>query len=88
MSIVRKTKSVNIILSKFDKGHEALSVVDLVEELKEDMNKTTVYRILERLESEGTIHSFTGTNGLKWYAKCYQCTSHHHNEDERYTQNI
>ncbi|MCT4630970.1 Fur family transcriptional regulator [Winogradskyella sp.] len=80
MSIVRKTKSVNIILSKFDKGHEALSVVDLVEELKEDMNKTTVYRVLDRLENDGTIHSFTGTNGLKWYAKCYQCTSHHHND--------
>ncbi|WP_299365938.1 Fur family transcriptional regulator [Winogradskyella sp.] len=80
MSIKRKTKSVNIILSIFENAHEALSVVDLVEKLKGQMNKTTVYRILNRLENEGTIHSFAGTNGLKWYAKCHQCTTHNHND--------
>ena len=80
MSIKRRTKSVNIILSIFEEGHEALSVVDLVERLKEQMNKTTVYRILERLENEGTIHSFTGTNGLKWYAKCHECNADKHND--------
>lgn len=80
MTVRRKTKSVNKILSIFENRQEALSVVDLVEELKEDMNKTTVYRILERLENEGTIHSFTGTTGLKWYAKCHQCSSHQHND--------
>ena len=72
MSVKRRTKSANIILSIFENGREALSVVDLVEQLQHDMNKTTVYRILERLEKEGTIHSFTGTNGLKWYAKCHE----------------
>lgn len=80
MSIKRKTKSVNTILSIFESGEEALSVVDLVDQLKEQMNKTTVYRVLERLENEGTIHSFSGTNGLKCYAKCHECTSHHHND--------
>ncbi|MEO1032885.1 MAG: transcriptional repressor [Bacteroidota bacterium] len=80
MSIIRRTKSVNIILSIFEDRHEAQSVVDLVEQLKGQMNKTTVYRILERLENEGTIHSFSGTNGLKWYAKCHQCSTHQHND--------
>ena len=80
MTIKRKTKSVNTILSIFESRNEAQSVVDLVDELKEDMNKTTVYRILERLENEGRIHAFTGTSGLKWYAKCHQCSSHHHND--------
>ena len=80
MSIKRRTKSVNIMLSIFEDGHEALSVVDLVERLHGKMNKTTVYRILERLESDGAIHSFTGANGLKWYAKCHQCDAHTHND--------
>ena len=80
MSVKRKTKSVGIILSIFQNSHEALSVVDLVEQLKDDMNKTTVYRILERLENEGIIHSFSGTNGLKWYAKCHECSADHHND--------
>lgn len=80
MGIKRRTRSVNTILNIFEKTEEALSVVDLVENLKGEMNKTTVYRILERLENEGTVHSFSGTNGLKWYAKCHQCASGHHND--------
>ena len=33
------------------------------------MNKTTVYRILERLEEANILHSFVDQNGLKRYAK-------------------
>lgn len=73
MSIKRRTKSLNAILAVFEESQEALSVVDLVERFHDKMNKTTVYRILERLEDEGLIHSFTGTNGLKWYAKDHIC---------------
>lgn len=80
MGVVRKTKSVKTLMSIFENSGSALSVVDLVDQLKTEMNKTTVYRILERLEGEGTIHSFTGSNGLKWYAKCSSCTSHHHDD--------
>ncbi|MBO6607337.1 Fur family transcriptional regulator [Psychroserpens sp.] len=80
MSVVRKTKSVKTLMSIFEASGSALSVVDLVEQLKVQMNKTTVYRILERLEGEGTIHSFIGSNGLKWYAKCSTCTKHEHDD--------
>jgi len=76
----RITKSVSIILSIFENRSEAISVVNLVDKLNGQMNKTTVYRILDRLENDGVIHSFSGTNGLKWYAKCYKCTEHEHND--------
>ena len=33
------------------------------------MNKTTVYRILQRLEKSEILHSFKDQNGLKRYAK-------------------
>ncbi|MCI4667318.1 MAG: transcriptional repressor [Bacteroidia bacterium] len=84
MRIVRKTKSVRIILEQFEHTNEAISVVDLVESLREEMNKTTVYRILDRLDGNGTLHSFMGMDGKKWYAKCKDCfsstpsTSHPH----------
>ncbi|MFP4846191.1 Fur family transcriptional regulator [Winogradskyella sp. PE311] len=80
MSVKRKTKAVSIIISIFESISDAISVVDLVDQLKTQMNKTTVYRILERLENEGTIHAFTGSNGLRWYAKCHECTAHYHND--------
>ena len=39
------------------------------------MNKTTVYRILNRLEESGFLHSFVDKDGLKRYAKGDQRTS-------------
>ena len=78
MGIVRKTKAVNIVLNIFEHNNEAKSVVNLIELVKGEMNKTTVYRILDRLEQDGTIHCFNGKDGLKWYAKCNGCSENHH----------
>ncbi|MEM9547865.1 MAG: transcriptional repressor [Bacteroidota bacterium] len=69
MGVVRKTKSVKLILEAVENSNQALSVVELVKRFENNMNKTTVYRILERLEEEKVLHSFTGQNGLKWVAK-------------------
>ncbi len=65
----------------FENSDYAVSVVDLVNHFKEEMNKATVYRILSRMESEGMIHSFNGMDGLTWYAACKHC-SHDHHEDQ------
>ena len=80
MGIVRKTKGVKTLLSLFENGLKAILAVDLVKQLDQEMNKTTVYRILERLENEGILHSFIGEKGLKWYAKCSGCSSSSHND--------
>ncbi|MEM9866661.1 MAG: transcriptional repressor [Bacteroidota bacterium] len=68
MGIVRKTKSVKTLLDEFERTQTALSTLDLVVRLQYDMNKSTVYRILERLEKDDILHSFTGKDGLTWYA--------------------
>jgi Fur family ferric uptake transcriptional regulator len=78
MKIVRKTKSVEILIDAFKNSHNAFSVVDLINRFKKEMNKTTIYRILDKLEQDGVVHSFLGIDGLKWYAKCQNCSSHHH----------
>ena len=65
------------MLQVFEQTHHAISVVGLVERLHQAMNKTTVYRILGRLEDESILHSFTGKDGLRWYAKCIGCSSSH-----------
>ena len=74
MSISRKTKTVKLILEVFNKTNNAISVVDLVSIFRDKMNKTTVYRILNRLEESGILHSFTDRDGLKRYAKGNQKT--------------
>ena len=69
MGISRKTKAVKLLLNLFDQENNALSVVDLVSFFSEKMNKTTVYRILNRLEESGVLHSFIDRDGLKRYAR-------------------
>ena len=78
MSISRKTKSIELVLNSFD-NTSAVSVIELVEKFKNHMNKTTVYRILERLEKSNILHSFIDNEGLKRYAK---------NENYRFTKNF
>lgn len=78
MAIQRQTASVKAIWEHFDNQDNALSVVDLVKTFEQSMNKTTVYRILDRFEKEGKLHSFTGKDGLTWYAKCHDCSTDHH----------
>ncbi|WP_046757607.1 Fur family transcriptional regulator [Kordia jejudonensis] len=78
MGVIRKTKSVETLLAIFEQNKDAVSAVQLVDLLKDQMNKTTIYRVLERLESDGLVHSFMGKDGLKWYATCHGCSSAQH----------
>ena len=69
MKISRKTKTVKLLLDLFDQNYHAISVVELISIFSGKMNKTTVYRILNRLEDSGVLHSFVDKDGLKRYAK-------------------
>jgi Fur family ferric uptake transcriptional regulator len=80
MGVIRKTKSVQTLLDIFETNKGAVSVVHLIDLLKEQMNKTTIYRILERLENDGIVHSFMDKDGLKWYAACQGCSSKKHSD--------
>ena len=80
MGVLRKTKSVKIVLNEFAQNSSATSVITLIDRLKSLMNKTTVYRILEKLEDDGILHSFLAKDGLKWYAKCNGCSADKHKD--------
>ena len=80
MGIIRQTKSVKRILNEFQKEPKALSTVDLIKRLSQDYNKTTIYRVLDRLEDDGVLHSFQGTDGVKFYAKCHGCSKSQHSD--------
>ena len=81
MPISRKTMTVKMVLDLFDKSNNAISVVDLISTFKNKMNKTTVYRILHRLEESGMLHSFSDENGLKRYAKSNVSDNSNSNKD-------
>lgn len=86
MGIVRKTKSLTLVLETFQKSNTAISSVQLMDIMKQYMNKTTVYRILDRLEEGRIVYSFHGKDGVKWYIKCSDCSSHQHTDTHPHFQ--
>ena len=86
MGMIRKTKHFQRILAEFSKSHTAISANSLVLRFADTMNKSTIYRILNKLEEDNIIHSFVGLNGLKWYAKCSGCTVKEHNDNHPHFQ--
>jgi len=81
MGVIRKTKSVIALQNEFSNSSSAaISVVTLIKNLGSKFNKTTIYRVLDKLEADGILHSFLGKNGLKWYAKCNGCSANKHQD--------
>ncbi|QXP54628.1 transcriptional repressor [Cellulophaga sp. HaHa_2_95] len=80
MGVIRKTKAVEVLLNEFNTRAVAISAKTLIDQLRTTFNKTTIYRVLDKLEDDGVLHSFLGKDGLKWYAKCYGCTAKEHQD--------
>lgn len=49
MGIVRRTLSVELLLNEFKHEANAISVINLIKRLDSKINKTTIYRVLEKL---------------------------------------
>jgi len=86
METIRKTKSVKAVIEIFSEKGEALAAIDLVDRLQKEMNKTTVYRILDRLEEIGILHTFKGKDGFRWYAMRNVDSSNTHLESHAHFQ--
>lgn len=78
MGIIRKTPSVEMLINEFQNETTAISVIELVKRLDFKINKTTIYRVLDKLEDDGILHSFLDRDGIKWYAKCNGCSKTAH----------
>ena len=80
MGVIRKTQSVSLVLNEFEKSSKAISAIELVKRLDDKINKTTVYRLLDKLEDDGLLHYFLDSNGVKWFAKCKICSKSKHHD--------
>ena len=80
MGVIRKTQSVSLVLNECEKSSKAISAIELVKRLDDKINKTTVYRLLDKLEDDGLLHYFLDSNGVKWFAKCKICSKSKHHD--------
>jgi Fur family ferric uptake transcriptional regulator len=86
MGVVRKTKHLEQVLQAFRKSSEALSASMLLDALANEINKSTVYRMLEKLEDDGVIHSFLTMDHVRFYALCKGCSSGQHVDSHAHFQ--
>ena len=86
MGIKRKTQSVKVLLSEFEHNSSAIPVTELIKRFYLQINKTTIYRVLDKLEDDRVLHSFLDKNGIKCYAKSNYCTCDNHLDDHPHFQ--
>ena len=73
-----KTEVVNLI----SESQHALSHTEIQQKLNGLCDRVTIYRILERLLSEGFVHKIVGLDGVFRYAKCQSsCQNKAHQHD-------
>ena len=86
MGIIRKTQAADVLLDEFNKDSNAISAINLVKRLSNKINKTTVYRLLDKLEDDGVLHYFLDSKGIKWFAKCMGCSKSEHSDVQPHFQ--
>ena len=86
MGVVRKTKYLEQVLHVFRQSGDALSASMLLDCLANEINKSTVYRMLEKLEDDGVIHSFLTMDQVRFYALCKGCSSGIHVDSHAHFQ--
>ena len=65
MGIIRKTKSIELLMQEFENQTTAISTIELIKRLNSKLNKTTIYRGLANLVDDGILHTFIGKDGVK-----------------------
>ena len=84
---MRKTASLQAIRAYLGNKSTAVSAVELVDHFSERFNKTTIYRVLTRLEHEGEVHSVLGNDATMYYAMCHsKCSKEAHHDQHVHRQ--
>lgn len=70
------------IQNLIQKSESALSHNELLTALGNTMNRVTIYRVLDRLVVDGTVHKIIDIDGVSKFASCDVCDHHqHHHHD-------
>lgn len=73
----RNTEKQNLVKEILTRSGHTMTVEGIIDAMPINVNKTTVYRILERFTDRGEVHSITGANGITYYALCKYCDRSH-----------
>jgi Fe2+ or Zn2+ uptake regulation protein len=77
----RNTKTKEMVMSVFSNAPSALCYDDLERQLAGQMNRVTIYRILQSFCDDGKVHKIPNENGKVYYALCQECEAGHHHDN-------
>lgn len=78
---LKVTSTRRLILQVFRQHAVALSYNDIEKNLKENLDKVTIYRTLKTFEEKGIIHKVLDTSNQIKYAICSDsCSIHEHHD--------
>ena len=73
----RKTPSAEEILAALKSSDSALSHEMIQSELTSNIDRTTIYRVLNRFCEDGLVHRIVGDDGKQYFALCVNCEERH-----------
>lgn len=78
----RNTPSKDAVLDLLIRSGKAMSRDAIEKEIDLDMNRATIYRVLNRFCDDGLVHRIVAEDGKQYFAVCIKCdeskfTDHH-----------
>jgi Fur family ferric uptake transcriptional regulator len=77
----RNTPSKQAILNVLQSAKAALSQEDIEQKVKGEMDRVTVYRVLNSFCEDGYIHKILSDDGRYYFAVCLNCEEKQHHHD-------
>ena len=77
----RNTPSKKSILELLQKADSALSQDMIETEVKGEMDRVTIYRVLNRFCEDGIAHKILADDGKYYFALCSRCDGEKHNHN-------
>jgi len=69
----RNTPTKEAVLGMLSKTHKALSQDVIERNIGVDIDRTTIYRVLNRFCEDGTVHRIIAEDGKQYFALCIKC---------------
>lgn len=74
----RNTDTKIAILDLLKNSKKALSQDMLQEALDIEVDRATIYRVLNRFSEDGVVHRIVGDDGKQYFAVCTNCAENNH----------
>ena len=85
MKAQRSTTAKKEIREIIGRSAVALSHTEIQLVTKDLCDRVTIYRVLERLVEEGSVHRIVNTDGVVKYAACHDCGEQHHHSHAHFS---